>query len=235
MFAEQVAGAIDSARSLTRLDDLSRSIWAAMAGGTIDDDGAQRLAEQLHARRLVMRGDIKPVGIPAGRPSIFPPRRYQRTPSRPVAIARRRTLAASGPMPPALACRFTVAELAVLKIVGDEVRANGRCDRTVAEIAARAGCSRTSCQNALREAAGLGLVVVEERRRQGDKNLPNVVCIVSREWTTWLKRGGRKPPARASRGYRVQNVRPHGYQIQKSSEKEGAGAGRAARTPDGRA
>src|SRR3954454_3368543 len=46
----------------------------------------------------------------------------QRAPVRAVAIARRRHLAASGPMPPALACRFTVSELAVLKIVGDEVR-----------------------------------------------------------------------------------------------------------------
>src|SRR4051812_24670634 len=82
----------------------------------------------------------------------------QRAPQRPVAIARRRHLAASGPMPPALACKFTVSELAVLRIVGDEVRQHGLCDRCVDEIAARAGVCRRMVQNALREAARLGLL-----------------------------------------------------------------------------
>ena len=124
------------------------------------------------------------MGIPPGRPSIFPPRRLQRAPKRPVAIARRRHLAASGPMPPALACKFTVSELAVLRIVGDEVRQHGQCDRCVDEIAARAGVCRRMVQNAIREAARLGLVTVEERRREGRRNLPNVVRIVSKEWTS---------------------------------------------------
>ena len=132
----------DKARTLTRLDHLSRSIWQALAAGAVGDDDAQALAERLHARRSLMRGDLKPVGIPPGRPSIFPPRRLQRAPKRPVAIARRLHLAASGPMPPALACKFTVGELAVLRIVGDEVRQHGQCDRCVDEIAARAGVCR---------------------------------------------------------------------------------------------
>ena len=50
-------------------------------------------------------------------------------------------LAASGPMPPALAAHFTVGQLAVLRIVGDEVRANGSCALTLAEIGARARAS----------------------------------------------------------------------------------------------
>src|SRR3954470_23092034 len=94
-------------------------------------------------------------------------------------------------MPPALACKFTVSELAVLRIVGDEVRQHGRCDRCVDEIAARAGVCRRMVQNALREAARLGLITVEERRREGRRNLPNVVRIVAKEWTMWLARGGR--------------------------------------------
>src|SRR3954471_3978394 len=148
---------------------------------------------------MVLRGDLKPVGLPAGRPSIFPPRRLQRAPERPAAIARCRHLAASGPMPPALACKFTVSELAVLRIVGDEVRQHGHCARCVDEIAARAGVCRRMVQNALREAAQLGLLTVEERRREGRRNLPNVVRIVAKEWTTWLTRGGRsrRPPADA--------------------------------------
>ena len=139
MFADTMSAAIDAARTLTRLDHLSRAIWQGHSAGAVGDDDAQNLAERLHARRSVLRGEIKPVGIPPGRPSIFPPRASQRAPARPVAITRRRHLAASGPMPPGLACKFTVAELAVLRIVGDEVRGQGACARTIDEIAARAG------------------------------------------------------------------------------------------------
>src|SRR3954447_22526148 len=45
--------------------------------------------------------------------------------------------------------------------------------------------------NTLREAARLGLLTIEERRREGRRNLPNVVRIVSKEWTMWLPRGRR--------------------------------------------
>src|SRR3982750_224383 len=105
-FCDQMTAAIDGARTLMRLDHLSRSIWQGLAAGAVGDDDAQAPAERLHTRRSVLRGEINPVGVPVGRPSIFPPRRLQRTPKRPVAIARRRHLAASGPMPPALACNF---------------------------------------------------------------------------------------------------------------------------------
>src|SRR3954471_19694997 len=190
-FYDQMAAAIDGARTLTRLDHLSRAIWQGLAAGAVGDDDAQSLAERLHARRSLLRGEIKPVGVPVGRPTLFPPRRLQRASQRPVAIARRRHLAASGPMPPVLACKFTVSELAVLRIIGDEVRQHGHCARCVDEIAARAGVCRRMVQNAIREAARLGLVTVEERRREGRRNLPNVLRIVSKEWTSWLTRGGR--------------------------------------------
>src|SRR4051794_33432976 len=190
-FCNQMAAAIDGARTLTRLDHLSRSIWQGLAAGAVGDDDAQALAERLYAHRSLLRGEIKPVGIPVGQPSIFPHRRLQRAPKRPVAIARRRHLAASGPMPPSLACKFTVSELAVLRIVRDEVRQHGHCDRCVDEIAARAGVCRRMVQTALREAARLGLLTVEERRREGRRNLPNVIRIVSKEWSSWLTRGGR--------------------------------------------
>ena len=160
-FCDQMAAAIDGARTRARLDHLSRSIWQGLAAGAVGDNEAQALAERLHARRGVLRGDLKPVGIPAGRASLFPPKRPQRAPKRPVAITRRRHLAASGPMPPALACKFTVSELAVLRIIGDEVQQHGHCDRCVDEIAARAGVCRRMVQNAIREAARLGLLTSE--------------------------------------------------------------------------
>src|SRR4051812_32398437 len=136
------------------------------------------------------------MGLPPERPSIFPPR-LQRAPKRPVAIARRRHLAASGPMPPNLACKFTVSELAVLRIIGDEVRQHRQCDRSIDELAARAGVCRRLVQNTVREAARLGLLTVEERRREGRRNLPNVIRIISKEWTTWLARGGRASHSKA--------------------------------------
>jgi hypothetical protein len=93
-------------------------------------------------------------------------------------------------MPPSLACKFTVGELAALRIVSDEVREKGHCDRTLAEIAARAGVCRSIAKNAIRAAAAMGLLTIQERRREGQKNLPNLVRVVSREWQTWIKRGG---------------------------------------------
>src|SRR4051812_45694050 len=207
-FCDQMTAAIDGARTLTRLDHLSRSIWQGLAAGAVADDDAQTLAERLHTRRSLIRGDLKPVGIPLGRPSIFPPRRLQRSPQRPVAIARRRHLAASGPMPPALACKFTVSELAVLRIIGDEVRQHGHCDRCVDELAARAGVCRRMVQNAIREAARLGLLTVEERRCDGRRNLPNVVRIIAKEWILWLDRGERSNRPKADVSIGCKKLRP---------------------------
>ena len=216
MFAQTMVAAIDAARTLTQLDHLSTDIWRAWGAGQIGDE-AQLLAMQLEARRKALRGDLVPVGIPPGRPSIFPPRRPQRAPVRAVAIARRRHLAASGPMPPALAARFTAGELAVLQIVGDEVRGQGACSRTIDEIAARAGTCRAVVKRAIRAAADFGLITVQERRRQGQMNLPNVIRIVSREWMTWLTHRGSK-------------TNPHGKQIRKegaaSPQKGLQGGGR---------
>ncbi len=208
MFVDQMATAINEARTMTRLDDLSRAIWQGWGANAVTDDQAQELASLIHARKLIMRGEVKPVGIPQGRPSIFPPRRLQRAPIRSVAIARRRHLAASGPLPPSLACKFTVGELAALRIVADEVREKGHCDRTLGEISARAGISRTTAQNAMRAAAAMGLITVQERRREGQKNLPNVVRVVNREWQLWIKRGGQRNAPQGSKGIGFKKTDP---------------------------
>ncbi|PYE38831.1 hypothetical protein DFI02_13510 [Rhizobium sp. PP-F2F-G20b] len=198
-FQTAIAGA-----SPRNLDHVAKQLWTAHGAGLLPDDDAQALAAAIEARRHPS-GPRKlqdaPQGLQRHRQSFFPPRRPQRSPDRARSIARRRRLAASGPMPPALACNFTTSELSVLKIVADEITMHGTCSRTIAEIAARAGVSRTSVLNALREAQTLGLVTVEERRREGQRNLPNVVRVVSAEWRIWLGRGGR-----------VQKNAPHGYQ-----------------------
>lgn len=132
-----------------------------------------------------------PVGIPLGCVTLFPAKRLQRAPERSVAIERRRRLACSGPMPPALASRFTTGQLAVLRIVGDEMARNGACGLCIDAIAARAGVCRRLAQAAIRLAEGDGLLTIQERRHQGRKSDPNVVRIISREWLQWLRRGGR--------------------------------------------
>src|SRR3954462_4347800 len=106
MFRETMGAAIDGARTLAQMDELSRQIWQAHASGAVNDAGAQSLAERLHARRGTIRAGIVPVGIPAGRVSLFPPRRRPVSSDRIASRDRRRLLACSGPMPPPLASRL---------------------------------------------------------------------------------------------------------------------------------
>jgi hypothetical protein len=131
-----------------------------------------------------MRGGRRPARQNAPRAAA---RRPQRSPDRQASIERRRHLAASGPMPPALAAKFTQAEMAAFRIVSDEVRHHGICALHIDAIAARAGTCRTTVKNALREARRLNLVAVQERRRRGQRSLTN---IISREWRDWLAKGG---------------------------------------------
>ncbi|MCJ2055929.1 hypothetical protein MKL09_05115 [Methylobacterium sp. J-048] len=191
MFHATMSAAIGGATTLAQMDALSRQVWQAHASAAVTDDEAQGLAEALHARRNAIRGVLTPVGIPLGRVTLFPPKRPQRAPERSVAIERRRRLACSGPMPPALGSRFTTGQLAVLRIVGDEVARNGACGLCIDAIAARAGVCRRLAQAAIRLAEGDGLLTIQERRHQGRKSDPNVVRIISREWLQWLRRGGR--------------------------------------------
>ena len=79
--------------------------------------------------------------------------------------------------------------LAVLRIVGDEVAQHGACDRTLGEVAVRAGVCRALAQQAIRKAAREELLTVEGCPKSGRKSLPNVVRIRSREWRSWLERG----------------------------------------------
>jgi hypothetical protein len=73
-------------------------------------------------------------------------------------------LAASGAVPGRIAAGFTQGEAAVLSVIGREVQRGGRCEMPLDKIAALAGVSRSTVQNALREARRVGLVTVTERR-----------------------------------------------------------------------
>jgi len=98
----------------------------------------------------------------------------------------------SGVVPAKIAASFTMAELAVLTVIARQCQRAGVCTLHIDAIAALAGCSRTSVQNALRQARLVGLILVKERRRPGQPSLTNVVTVISREWIAWLKLGGFK-------------------------------------------
>src|SRR5918997_1062512 len=100
----------------------------------------------------------------------------------PASMERRRSWAAAGRLPPRLACRFTLAEVAVLAVVAAEVAKRGDCTLTIGHIAALAGVSETTVRNAMREAVTLKFIRVEERRLTAWRNAPNKVTVTSPEW-----------------------------------------------------
>jgi len=172
--------AIQRSRTGESLDAISRALWSQT--NSLSDEQAQALAEAIQARRQELR--------PAGQGSRIrlPRPKTQRARNRKASSMRRRQLAASGPMPPIMAAHFTTAELAALKIVADEVRAGGVCALVLDAIAARAGVSKRTVQNAMREAEALGFIEIRRCRPRGQlKNLPNQVRIIAEAWRSWLK------------------------------------------------
>ena len=192
MFVEEMRRAVQAAPrgDLPRLSDL---LWKAWAAGAVGEDDAQRLAEAIQGKKTVQASPL-------------PRRRPGSRPRTPESMERRRKWAASGRMPPAIAARFTTGEAAVLATVAVEANTRGDCRLTVGHIAAVAGvCASTVC-NALREAAKIGLVTIEERRIKAFRNAPNIVRVISAEWLAWLRldrRGGGRMQIRKPHGYRV--------------------------------
>jgi hypothetical protein len=215
------------------LPALREQLYALNAAGRIDDLEAGELDDAIEARRTAGRASPAAAPLPAPavplaavmeRASIFPPRVRPRISDRPAAELRRRRVAYSGPIPPGLAERFTVGEIAALGIVADEIAAKGRCDRSVAEIAQRAGVCCRLVQRAIKEARLQGLLSVDERKQRGDKHLTNVIRVLSREWAAWLVRRSK------SRGVGESKVTPADTIQFSCSLKEGASArGSAAR------
>ena len=105
-------------------------------------------------------------------------------------LERRRRQAMSGVVPARIAAHFTMAEAAVLAVVGRTCQRCGTCILPLDAIAALAGVSRTIVKNAMRQARILGLVEVKERRRRGLPSMTNIVQIISAEWNGWLRMGG---------------------------------------------
>jgi hypothetical protein len=173
-FATSMRRAVEAAPRV-KLSDLSTGIWKAWGAGSLSDDEAQSLSDLIEARKALPAAE-KPVQ-----------RRVGSRPRSAASMERRRSWAACGAMPPQLAARFTLAEVAVLAVVAAEVRRHGACTLTIGHIAALAGVCRKTVKNALREAEALGFVRVEERRLTAWRNASNRVTITSPEWHAWMR------------------------------------------------
>src|SRR3954449_2081919 len=174
MFCDQLRASIEAAPRAA-LTKLSAVLWQAFTASHITEAEASDLSALIEARRALPPPQ-KPVQ-----------RRFGSRPRSPASMERRRRWAASGCLPPALAARFTLAEVSVLAVVAAEHRRRGDCRLTNKEIADVAGVSITTVKNALRAARALGLISVEERRLSAFRNAPNIVRIVSPEWRVWLR------------------------------------------------
>jgi hypothetical protein len=191
LLADQFVEAAERARTLAQLEDLSRLLWRANAEGHVDDGRAGAISEAVEARRARIKGaGPSPLPSPA-----CARRRPPRSPDRARSIERRRRTAASGAMPPAIACQFTLGEQSALAVIGREVARAGRCDLYIDAVAALAGTCRSVVQSATREAARLGLLRVTERRIPGRRSLSNLIEVISPEWRAWLLIGFRKKGA----------------------------------------
>jgi len=197
MFMEQLRRAVEASPRV-ELPKVSALLWKAYAAGTVSESDAADLSTLIEARKAAgarhKGGARRLVGS---------------RPRSPAHMERRRHWAASGCLPPSLAARFTLAEVAVLGVVSAETRKRGDCRLTNGELADVAGVSITTVKNALRAARALNLLSVEERRLTAFRNAPNVVRIVDAGWRAWLRLGGGgKSAPRSPTAYKTQGARP---------------------------
>lgn len=189
MLCEQFKEAAARARNSASLDHVSRLLWKAHAEGCIDEVNAEAISEAVHARRRELAIRLAPA---SSKPASARRRPAPRSPDRQASMERRRRQAASGVLPPAIAANFTLGEQAALAVIAREANKSGICALPIDAIAALAGVSRSTVQNAMREARRRGLIDVRERRRPGRPSLTNLVRIVSPDWVAWLRIGCKK-------------------------------------------
>ena len=173
-FCEEIRRAVMASPRM-KLPEIRSAMYKAFAARQITEAEAETLDGLINTR----------AALPA--PKKPTQRRVGSRPRSSASMERRRSWAAAGRLPPALAARFTLAEQAVLAVVAVEVSKRGACTLTVAHLAALAGTSESTVRDALREAEALGLISIERRRRTAWVNFPNVIRVLSKEWNSWLR------------------------------------------------
>ena len=159
MFHAAMQAAIEDARTLAQMDELSRQVWQGHGSGALGDEEAQSLAERLHGRRSAIREGIRPVGIPAGRASLFPPRQERGEPRSGACLA-----TGAGCWPAPALCRLSSPAASPpassRSCASSPTRSPRRalCGLCIDAIAARAGVCRRLAQAAIRLAEGDGLL-----------------------------------------------------------------------------
>ncbi|MCJ2142415.1 helix-turn-helix domain-containing protein [Methylobacterium sp. E-066] len=185
------------------LPAVTAALWRAYSEGKVTEAEAEALSGLIEARTLSTgrpRSEQTPNPTETVTPQTGDPTKnvsgLTGAPRRPgvgsrprtdASMERRRRWAASGRMPQAIVARFTLAEQAVLSLVAAEVARRKDCRLSIENMAAVAGVCRSTVKNAIREAARLGLLTVEERQITGFRNDTNIVRIVSPEWLAWLR------------------------------------------------
>jgi hypothetical protein len=182
MFAHHLEAAVIGADSLT-LDDISRACWKGFEEGVISEADAESISLAVEARRQALRGFERPK--PAK--PFLSQRREPRSPDRQKSLERRRRQVAPRDLPPQIANKFTVGEVAALSVIVGAIKRHGRCAMFIDQIAAIAGICRSTVKNAVREAAALGLISVTQRRRRGRLSDTNIIRVVDPGWLSWLK------------------------------------------------
>jgi hypothetical protein len=173
-FCEEIRRAVMASPRI-KLPEIRAAMYRAFSSGQITEAEAETLDALINTKAAIPAPE-KPVQ-----------RRVGSRPRSSASMERRRSWAAAGRLPPALAARFTLAEQAVLAVVAVEVSKRGTCGLTIAHLAALAGVSESTARNALRESEALGLVSIDRRRRTAWMNYPNSARIVSKEWASWLR------------------------------------------------
>ncbi|MCJ2111566.1 helix-turn-helix domain-containing protein [Methylobacterium sp. E-025] len=228
------------------LPAVASALWKAFGEGHVSEVEAEALAAVIEARQVgsLDRADQSNAEIPgiAQDRQGSPRTGVGSRPRSDASMARRRRWAASGRLPPGIAARFTLAEQAALAVVAVEVSKRGDCRLALDHIAALAGVSRATVRNAIRQAKTLVLVTVEERRQSRFRSDTNVVCVVSREWTAWLRltrKGDRETLSPSSQGGGrkfVSGTNTHGsYPVNSESRRSQKGCRWAAGGPSDRA
>jgi hypothetical protein len=160
-----------------RLDQMVALVYRGQVEGHLDESQVEHLTEAAQCRRGVFAARRRTHYQARARFTDAPPSERRR---------KLRSWSASGALPPHLRSEFTPGENAVAAVIRAEVRRHGYCSLPYSAIAKAAGLlSTTVVKRFVRLARDRGLIVVKERRKPGERNKPNIITIVSRDWQRW--------------------------------------------------